>query len=177
MLDSPYHNLSPGECLPKENSGFNHRSKLCLNSTTYMSAQLALINVQYLRSTKTVLEYKKSWHTSCASPRRPCHVYMTTCMQACTTPAHQSYQHIYGMLEYTHTLSFLQTGCPSCRPTNSVKAVKANTHTYYYTSGTEQQWSILTRSRLRSSCSLCDISDWAWTTFRIPPVMNTTRSG
>ena len=73
--------------------------------------------------------------------------------------------------------SFLQTGCPSCRPTNSVKAVKANTHTYYYTSGTEQQWSILTRSRLRSSCSLCDISDWAWTTFRIPPVMNTTRSG
>jgi len=26
----------------------------------------------------------------------------------------------------TPTLSFLQAGCPSCRPTNSVKALKAN---------------------------------------------------
>jgi len=29
----------------------------------------------------------------------------------------------------TPSLSFLQAGCPSCRPTNSVKALKAN----YYT--------------------------------------------
>jgi len=30
----------------------------------------------------------------------------------------------------TPPLSFLQAGCPSCRPTNSVKALKANhTHT------------------------------------------------
>jgi len=30
----------------------------------------------------------------------------------------------------TTPLSFLQAGCPSCRPTNSVKALKAiNTHT------------------------------------------------
>jgi len=28
----------------------------------------------------------------------------------------------------TPPLSFLQAGCPSCRPTNSVKALKANTH-------------------------------------------------
>jgi len=27
----------------------------------------------------------------------------------------------------TSLLSFLQAGCPSCRPTNSVKALKANT--------------------------------------------------
>jgi len=27
----------------------------------------------------------------------------------------------------TPPLSFLQTGCPSCRPTNSVKALKAST--------------------------------------------------
>jgi len=27
----------------------------------------------------------------------------------------------------TSPLSFLQAGCPSCRPTNSVKALKANT--------------------------------------------------
>jgi len=27
----------------------------------------------------------------------------------------------------TPPLSFLQSGCPSCRPTNSVKALKANT--------------------------------------------------
>jgi len=26
----------------------------------------------------------------------------------------------------TSLLSFLQAGCPSCRPTNSVKALKAN---------------------------------------------------
>jgi len=28
----------------------------------------------------------------------------------------------------TSPLSFLQAGCPSCRPTNSVKALKANLH-------------------------------------------------
>jgi len=28
----------------------------------------------------------------------------------------------------TTPLSFLQAGCPSCRPTNSVKALKAHTH-------------------------------------------------
>jgi len=33
----------------------------------------------------------------------------------------------------TPPLSFLQAGCPSCRPTNSVKALKAQTaHTVYY---------------------------------------------
>jgi len=28
----------------------------------------------------------------------------------------------------TPSLSFLQAGCPSCRPTNSVKALQAKTH-------------------------------------------------
>ena len=40
------------------------------------------------------------------------------CMQVCTslqTDNHTS----------TRPLSFLQAGCPSCRPTNSVKALKA----------------------------------------------------
>jgi len=33
----------------------------------------------------------------------------------------------------TPPLSFLQAGCPSCRPTNSVKALKANqTNTYLH---------------------------------------------
>ena len=31
----------------------------------------------------------------------------------------------------TPPLSFLQAGCPSCRPTNSVKALKANAFTLY----------------------------------------------
>jgi len=31
----------------------------------------------------------------------------------------------------TSLLSFLQAGCPSCRPTNSVKALKANHGVYY----------------------------------------------
>jgi len=30
----------------------------------------------------------------------------------------------------TLPLSFLQAGCPSCRPTNSVKALKAHTHPF-----------------------------------------------
>ena len=30
----------------------------------------------------------------------------------------------------TPPLSFLQAGCPSCRPTNSVKALKAQLHNY-----------------------------------------------
>jgi len=33
----------------------------------------------------------------------------------------------------TPPLSFLQAGCPSCSPTNSVKALKANTYTQYLT--------------------------------------------
>ena len=33
-----------------------------------------------------------------------------------------------------HRSVFLQAGCPSCHPTNSVKALKANTHTVNYLS-------------------------------------------
>jgi len=40
------------------------------------------------------------------------------CMQVCTS--HQRHDHAS-----TPPLSFLQAGCPSCRPTNSVKALKA----------------------------------------------------
>jgi len=32
----------------------------------------------------------------------------------------------------TPPLCFLQAGCPSCRPTNSVKALKAHRYCYYY---------------------------------------------
>jgi len=43
----------------------------------------------------------------------------------------------------TSPLSFLQAGCPSCHPTNSVKALKANSHTaidqYLLPSGPQQQ--------------------------------------
>jgi len=40
-------------------------------------------------------------------------------MQVCTS--HQTDNHAS-----TSLLSFLQAGCPSCHPTNSVKALKAN---------------------------------------------------
>jgi len=46
-------------------------------------------------------------------------------MQVCTslqTDSHAS----------TPPLSFLHTGCPSCHPTNSVKALKANKHHKMY---------------------------------------------
>jgi len=42
-------------------------------------------------------------------------------MQVCTS--HQTDNHAS-----TSPLSFLQAGCPSCRPTNSVKALKANSN-------------------------------------------------
>jgi len=44
-------------------------------------------------------------------------------MQVCTSL--QAYNHTC-----TPPLSFLQAGCPSCRPTNSVKALKATTASY-----------------------------------------------
>jgi len=40
-------------------------------------------------------------------------------MQVCTSRQTDN-------LASTPPLSFLQAGCPSCRPTNSVKALKAN---------------------------------------------------
>jgi len=43
----------------------------------------------------------------------------------------------------TSPLSFLQAGCPSCRPTNSVKALKANT--IKWTSGDKQHTILLAR--------------------------------
>jgi len=47
-------------------------------------------------------------------------------MQVCTSP--QTDNHAK-----TSPLSFLQAGCPSCRPTNSVKALKAQESNYHYT--------------------------------------------
>jgi len=44
-------------------------------------------------------------------------------MQVCTLPQTDNNASI-------PPLSFLQAGCPSCRPTNSVKAVKAECHYY-----------------------------------------------
>ena len=41
----------------------------------------------------------------------------------------------------TPPLVFLQDGCPSCRPTNSIKALKAcRSYNYYYLSGTTQMF-------------------------------------
>jgi len=41
-------------------------------------------------------------------------------MQVCTLLQTDNHDH-----NSTSPLSFLQAGCPSCRPTNSVKALKA----------------------------------------------------
>jgi len=42
------------------------------------------------------------------------------CMQVCTSSQHTDNH------ASTPPLSFLQAECPSCRPTNSIKAMKAN---------------------------------------------------
>jgi len=46
-------------------------------------------------------------------------------MQVCTSLQADNYTG-------TPPLSFLQAGCPSCHPTNSVKALKAQNHTMKY---------------------------------------------
>jgi len=48
-------------------------------------------------------------------------------MQVCTLPLLQTGNHAS-----TPLLSFLQAGCPSCRPNNSVKALKAMHSTTYH---------------------------------------------
>jgi len=45
----------------------------------------------------------------------------------------------------TSLLSFLQVGCPSCRPTNSVKALKA---AYYYVHGVYKTFNQLPRDHV-----------------------------
>ena len=55
----------------------------------------------------------------------------------------------------TPPLSFLQAGCPSCRPTNSVKALKASTVHYnnLYSSTTQQTATDThTHTRLTALC-------------------------
>jgi len=42
----------------------------------------------------------------------------------------------------TPPLSFLQAACPSCRPSNSVKALKANTYIPVETVDSNNQWCI-----------------------------------
>jgi len=43
----------------------------------------------------------------------------------------------------TPPLSFLQTGCPSCRPTNRVKALKATIHHF------QRHWLMFSRRQLK----------------------------
>jgi len=50
-------------------------------------------------------------------------------MQICTSPQTDNHASI-------PPLSFLQAGCPSCRPTNSVKALKADTNQSLHTNKT-----------------------------------------
>ena len=61
-------------------------------------------------------------------------------MQACTSP--QTDNHAS-----TPPLCFLQAGCPSCRPTNSVKALKAKQQTKHRKLGTANffmNWTVYT---------------------------------
>jgi len=53
----------------------------------------------------------------------------------------------------TSPLSFLQAGCPSCRPTNSVKALEAN-----FTNGTcSGNWPVVWRTRLLACGLVSDV--------------------
>ena len=65
-------------------------------------------------------------------------------MQVCTslqTDKHTS----------TPPLSFLQAGCPSCRPTNSVKALKATHYTHYHL------FNVICNSFIKTYCLVSEI--------------------
>jgi len=51
----------------------------------------------------------------------------------------------------TQPLSFLQAGCPSCRPTNSVKALKANITTATWTKMWQSDWVQKNRQRYETN--------------------------
>jgi len=59
----------------------------------------------------------------------------------------------------TSPLSFLQAGCPSCRPTNSVKALKAHVISFYLFyfmlfSNTFENMSLRSKTILESLCAI-----------------------
>ena len=60
----------------------------------------------------------------------------------------------------TPPLSFLQAGCPSCHPTNSVKALKATVYIYRveqkFLAGDEKCWLTAAASALSTTCSTKD---------------------
>ena len=55
----------------------------------------------------------------------------------------------------TPPLSYLQAGCPSCRPTNSVEALKATVQVYTRRSMTSSQSTQLFQGKERLEC-------WSW---------------
>ena len=68
----------------------------------------------------------------------------------------------------TPPLSFLQAGCPSCRPTNSVKALKANVYSFTHThpfngpfSGTTRV-SLYQKGKTNLDFTEARDSEWQW---------------
>ena len=67
-------------------------------------------------------------------------------------------------------LSFLQAGCPSCRPTNSVKALKASTvHYNNLYSSTTQQTATDTHTHTRLTALCLGLPGWA-STRKVKPI-------
>jgi len=56
----------------------------------------------------------------------------------------------------TSPLSFLQAGCPSCRPTNSVKALKAKPSVFNYSLGHRLMHSMRSRVHVTVGCPSFD---------------------
>jgi len=83
-------------CQQKQNNNNIRLTALCLELPGWAGT----------RKVKPIWIYWSEWHW-----------YQLGHMQACTSP--QTDNHAS-----TPSLSFLQAGCPSCRPTNSIKALK-----------------------------------------------------
>ena len=64
----------------------------------------------------------------------------------------------------THHSVFLQAGCPSCHPTNSIKALKAHTHTHPFNSPLSGTTHVKRYQKGKTNLDFSEArdSEWQW---------------
>ena len=107
-------------------------SRIVTSCRTYKIFQLLLLlhthpfNGPFSRTTQVGRYQKGKTNLDCTEARdSEWQWHQLGHMQVCTSLQTDNHAN-------TPPLSFLQAGCPSCRPTNSVKALKADYYCYYY---------------------------------------------
>ena len=134
-----------------------NRFTMCTKFPTAHNTKQLYLGMKYTVTDSLVLHlfsnFSRKTHQQCALLRMYIkHTHRHTCLTALFPgPRVSRYQKCKNNLDFTQArdsaiswdicksaphsrqittppLSFLQAGCPSCRPTNSVKALKANVH-------------------------------------------------